>query len=564
MSGDPSAGAGAPGSAAARRRLTAPWPAGDVQHRLLLLSCLPALLLGLSRSSDVFFSSEPRTVCANRSRGVDSPSRPNTLSPSENASGLAECQCSHWDFSLDTGMVRNIVTQWNLICKSSWKVHIARFSLLVGLIIGYLVTGCLADWVGRLLVLVISVFFVLVFGLMVALSVNVTMFSTLRFFEGFSLAGVFLALYVTRIEISQPNQRFMITMVATLIAMGGQLLTPGLAVLCRNWPILQAIIICPYIFMTPYWCIFPESLKWLVATHQLQAAKDLLLDFTHKHRLELEDDVKEFLSELDNEPKVKPQKTFILKLISTRILWKHILVLCVTSLAGFGIHNCFAKSLMEHQENVLSNFYTHYYVMELICIISCLVMCLLVSLIGRRGTLLLFTILTALAALLQLGLVNNLATYLQHPFSLVFSCLGLFSSHSMGNLSIFLCAELAPTVIRGGSLGLVLASAGFGQLTAPIMELHNQKGYFLHHIIFACCTVICIICILFLPESKGQNLPETMEDGDNYPRQPLISVRRAEQPLLPNTELKRYSGLMPHPNPGQSEAAPTANGTSPT
>jgi hypothetical protein len=31
----------------------------------------------------------------------------------------------------------------------------------------------------------------------------------------------------------------------------------------------------------------------------------------------------------------------------------------------------------------------------------------------------------------------------------------------------------------------VLASAGFGMLTAPIIELHNQKGYFLHHIIFA-------------------------------------------------------------------------------
>lgn len=49
---------------------------------------------------------------------------------------------------------------------------------------------------GRHPVLIISVLFMLVFGLSVAFSVNVTVFSTLRFFEGFCLAGLALSLYV--------------------------------------------------------------------------------------------------------------------------------------------------------------------------------------------------------------------------------------------------------------------------------------------------------------------------------------------------------------------------------
>lgn len=49
---------------------------------------------------------------------------------------------------------------------------------------------------GRHPVLILSVLFMLVFGLSVAFSVNVTMFSTLRFFEGFCLAGLALSLYV--------------------------------------------------------------------------------------------------------------------------------------------------------------------------------------------------------------------------------------------------------------------------------------------------------------------------------------------------------------------------------
>ncbi len=36
--------------------------------------------------------------------------------------------------------------QWSLVCDSAWKVHIAKFSLLVGSIFGYLVFGILADW----------------------------------------------------------------------------------------------------------------------------------------------------------------------------------------------------------------------------------------------------------------------------------------------------------------------------------------------------------------------------------------------------------------------------------
>ena len=76
----------------------------------------------------------------------------------------------------------------------------------------------------------------------------------------------------------------------------------------------------------------------------------------------------------------------------------------------------------------------------------------------------------------------------------------------------------------------MLASAGFGMLTAPIMELHNQKGYFLHHVIFACCTLLCIICLLLLPEPRGQPLPESLADGESFTRQTLL--RPGEQHLL--------------------------------
>ncbi|XP_031291129.2 solute carrier family 22 member 23 isoform X2 [Camelus dromedarius] len=574
---------------------------GGYQKTLVLLTWIPALFIGFSQFSDSFLLDQPNFWCrgagkgaepagvtaagrwgggdlANwtspsttpfptaawgtagtlgNSSGADGDDAPPLPSPPDKGDNVSNCDCHEWDYGIRTGLVQNVVSKWDLVCDSAWRVHVAKFSLLVGLILGYLVTGCIADWFGRRPVLLLCVIFILIFGLTVALSVNVTMFSTLRFFEGFCLAGIILTLYAIRIELCPPGKRFMITMVASFVAMAGQFLMPGLAALCRDWQVLQALIVCPFLLMLLYWSIFPESLRWLMATQQFESAKKLILHFTQKNRMNPESDIKGVMPELEKELSRRPKKVCIVKVVGTRNLWKNIVVLCVNSLTGYGIHHCFARSMLGHEAKVplLENFYADYYTAAGIALASCLAMCVVVRLLGRRGGLLLFMILTALASLLQLGLLNLIGKYSQHPdsgmsdsvkdkFSITFSIVGMFASHAVGSLSVFFCAEITPTVIRCGGLGLVLASAGFGMLTAPIIELHNQKGYFLHHIIFACCTLICIICLLLLPESRDQNLPESIADGEHYTRQPLLPPRRGEQPLLlTNAELKDYSGL---------------------
>lgn len=543
---------------------------GGYQRTLVLLTWVPALFIGFSKFSDSFLLDQPDFWCrqadgqgnwsvvpGHGNRSGNSSIFPPAALPTPVAGNASECDCHEWHYRIRAGLVQNVVSKWDLVCDSAWKVHIAKFSLLVGLIFGHLITGCIADWVGRRPILLFSVIFILIFGLTVALSVNVTMFSTLRFFEGFCLAGIVLSLYALRIELCPPAHRFMITMVASFIEMAGQFLMPGLAALCRDWQVLQAVIICPFLLMLLYWVIFPESLRWLMATQQFEASKELILQLTRKNRMNAESDIKGVVPELEKEITRRSKKVCIIKVVGTRNLWKNIVVLCVNSLTGYGIHHCFAKSMMGHEAKmtITQNFYADYYTMAGIALASCLAMCPVVGFLGRRGGLLLFMILTALASLLQLGLLNLIGKYSQLPdsgmsdsvkdkFSTAFSIVGMFSSHAVGSLSVFFCAEITPTVIRGGGLGLVLASAGFGRLTAPIMELHNQKGYFLHHVIFACCTLICIICILLLPESKNQNLPENIPDGEHYTRQPLLPHKKGEQPLLlTNSELKDYSGL---------------------
>ncbi|XP_014024390.1 solute carrier family 22 member 23 isoform X2 [Salmo salar] len=519
---------------------------GKHQKQLVVLTWIPALFIGFSQFSDYFLLAQPKGTCVqplvNGSNWtVGSLKLPVTATNGDIGkpvpySGGMECECKEWKLELQTGLSQNVVTKWNLVCDSAWKVHIAKFSFLVGSIFGYLVMGVVADWFGRQPVLIVSVLFMLVFGLSVAFSFNVTMFSTLRFFEGFCLAGLTLSLYVLRIELCLPGWRFSMTMVASFLMVGGQLVMPGVAALCRDWPVqddwqvLQIMIICPFILMLPYVWIFPESLRWLLATQHYRCSKAMMLRIARKNQVDMTTEPSGILAELENELHKKPKRTCIIKMTSTRNFWKNIVVLCV-------------NSMMDPEAPVSAMFNADYYTMAGIAVATCLALCPAVAFMGRRGGLLTFMIITALASLLQLGLLNLIGKYslrhdtvlrdtLNRKFSVAFSIIGMFSSHAVSTLSIFFCAEITPTIIRGGGLGLVLASAGFGMLTAPIMELHNQKGYFLHHMIFAACTLLCIICLLLLPEPRNQPLPESLVDGEIYTRQPLLTHRPGEQHLL--------------------------------
>lgn len=82
------------------------------------------------------------------------------------------------------------------------------------------------------------------------------------------------------------------------------------------------------------------------------------------------------------------------------------LLVCFCSLTGYGIHHCFARSMVDPEARATALCHADYYTMAGIAVATCLALCPAVGLMGRRGGLLTFMIITALASLLQLGLLN--------------------------------------------------------------------------------------------------------------------------------------------------------------
>uniref|UniRef100_A0A7M4FVL1 Solute carrier family 22 member 31 n=1 Tax=Crocodylus porosus TaxID=8502 RepID=A0A7M4FVL1_CROPO len=238
-------------------------------------------------------------------------------------------------------------------------------------------------------------------------------------------------------------------MVAGGCWVAGELLLPGLAVLCQEWRVLQgavtlllaAVAVCA---SCPW--LFPESPRWLLATRQLEEGRAVLRRLAEGNGVTLEDDFysREHLfaaTELDSlsEGPPLPRYHSVCEIVDTRVIWKNSLILGFTAFIGNGIRHCFTRNLAPYPPR----FYFSYFLLAATEAVACLCLCLTVDRFGRRAMLLLCTILTGIASLLLLALTQ----YLLDSVVLTLSVLGITSSHAVAMLSILFAGEVLPTVL---------------------------------------------------------------------------------------------------------------------
>ncbi|XP_077166548.1 putative solute carrier family 22 member 31 [Paroedura picta] len=538
------------------RLLAAAGGLGRRGRRLAAASGLPAVPLALGVAAGLLLTATPLHRCrpdpallpaalrnasaarllhAAVPRGPDGAWSPCLLfrpPPPPNATG----PCTRgWHYALPAaaGLRATAATQWDLVCAKQWQVPLEQTTYLLGWILGYLAFGAAGDRFGRRAAFLLPLGLSVPLGLAVALAVNFVMLATLRLLFGAMLAGAVLSLYVARLELCDPPHRLVVTMGAGFCWVFGELLLPGLAVVCQEWRVLQGAVSLGLALPILCWwspSLFPESARWLLATRQLEEARRALRSLAEGNGVCLGEDFyssEHLLAEEQSLSQEQPQRQFhsLGEIFCTRIIGRNGLILGFTAFIGSGIRHCFTRNLTPYAPR----FYLPYFLGAGGEAVALLFLCLTGDRLGRRPVLLLSTVLLGLAALLLLALTPHLTAGLV----LTLSVLGILASHAVTALSIFFASEVLPTVVRGAGLGLILAASTVGLAAAPLLALHHSQGFFLHHMVFASFAILSVLSIMLLPETSGRPLPDSMRDGESQRRPPLFRSSRRRRDHLP-------------------------------
>uniref|UniRef100_A0A3Q3NMC0 Solute carrier family 22 member 17 n=1 Tax=Labrus bergylta TaxID=56723 RepID=A0A3Q3NMC0_9LABR len=492
------------------------------QRVLIALSILPNLFLAFLLSSDPLITLSSPHHC-HLPGPLPSPEVLNASLPWEkgerpgDSGGLSQCKQyvngSHsavmdcqagWDYNASL-FLPLVSVQWDLVCAQYWLVPVEEVCFILGVLTGCLGLGYAADRLGRSKTLLTSLTLSVVFGVLVCVSPYPSIFIVMRFCLAAASAGVYLTLYITRLELCEPSLRLLGTMLAGLMTVAGELLLLAVALGCQSW----------------------RGLLGAGATIMSQVLLNSISKRRHVFPCFL-------VAELDSEPAPSshPHLSFP-ELFHSKNIWKNICVLGFTSFISHGISHCYS-SFRGDVRGTAPSFYWTYLLSVCAGGGAWLLLWVTVDRFGRRGILLLSMTMTGLASLILLGLME----YLSETAITVFSVLGLFSSQATASLCILFTGEIMPTVIRGTGVGIVLALGCVGRLSSPLMDLRNHYGYFLHHVVYSSLALLAVLSILLLPESKRKPLPQTLADGEQYRRPPLGRRRRDNVPLLatPNPE----------------------------
>lgn len=415
-----------------------------------------------------------------------------------------------WLFdAMDTGLISFVLPilskEWGLTpAQAGWIGSVG----LIGMAIGAVLAGMIADRVGRKTVFSATVIIYSIATGLCALSWSYESLLVFRFFVGFGLGGELPVAATLMSEFSPTHLRgrFIVLLesfwgvgwlVAALIA---YVLIPRL-----GWQIAFIIGTIPALYVFLIRLHMPESIRYLLSKNRVGEAKKIILDIEKKLGVESEP----FKSELSIEEKtqihsVEPKPSILFSRafrIRTSMLW----------IAWFGIvfsyYGIFMwlPSIVFAQGFEVVKSFEYVLIMTIAQLPGYFAAAWLVEVIGRKYTLSSFLLMSGVCAFF-FGSAESVATLLAWGVGMSFFNLGAW-----GVIYTY-TPEQYPTAIRGLGSGWAAGFGRIGGMIAPVLAgslIAGGAGVDYIFAMFASVFVIISVVVVSMGiESKQKSLEE--------------------------------------------------------
>uniref|UniRef100_A0A8D0DXA4 Solute carrier family 22 member 4 n=1 Tax=Salvator merianae TaxID=96440 RepID=A0A8D0DXA4_SALMN len=247
--------------------------------------------------------------------------------------------------------------------------------------------------------------------------------------------------------------------------------------------------------------LIPESPRWLISQGRVKEAETIIRNAAKRNGIPCPEILLDAVEVEDL--KTKHQQGIILDLFRT----PNIAVITVMSLLLWMFTSIGYFGLSLSTPNLHGNAYLNCFLSAVIEVPAYVIAWLLLRTLPRRYS---------IAGTLFLG--GGVVLFIQlvparfNILSVTLVMLGKFGITSAFSMLYVFTAELYPTAVRNMAVGATSMASRVGSIIAPFFVFFDAYDKYLPYILMGSLTVLIGILTLFLPESYGNPLPETVEE----------------------------------------------------
>ncbi|XP_071501087.1 organic cation transporter protein-like [Diadema antillarum] len=399
----------------------------------------------------------------------------------------------------------SIVTEFDLVCGNEDLTDISQSVFYGGYLVGSIVFGSLADIVGRWWTLMACLVLRLIAGVALAFSPTWPVYAVMRFFQGAAGISIYIITFVLGTEFVGPSKRNVVGIVVVIPFALGYMLLALLAYLLRYWKTLELVATAPTVAFLVLMFFLPESMRWQISQGKYEEAEKALRKVAESNDKSPSGPILsgEFVKEMESATKGRRKtgldifRTPRMRLRSVNIIFNWMVNVMVY------------HGLSLNTSNLGVDDYVAFAVSGAVEIPAYLLSVFIIELIGRR--------LSMFGCLLLGGVACLCTTFIPPGAALTtVAMIGKFGISASFAILYLYTVELYPTEIRTAAMGTCSMFARVAGIIAPIILTLDKYWTPLPLVIYGSASVLAGLLSLFFPETRGQKLPETMEDGENF------------------------------------------------